>query len=499
VLSESGLSAAWDCFGVALGLLFKLSAKLPNKLQHTVELLKKFHMLNKFLFLSFLFFLSQADSAWFGGGIVFAQFNAAQNKHNISVVKLSERSFVIPFQVRQDNTADPAKEVELLVSKDHGGHWYSVGRKPVEEKSFLFETESDGEYWFSFRTISLSGSIKHSTSNTPQICVHVETAPTNADNQPASKHEDPSSPAKQINQNNQNKNNNTPKKSNQFADNLNYEKRQVEQKAKIVEGSLLPPKPIHLPKKDNKIAKPQNIQTTEKIQSETITKNSSKQNSTESFFEYKKKIIARIITDINELIKLDINTGNANAEDFVKKDILRNNNADEVGGGQKNDAVAVDSSGVDSGMVDSGMVDFGMVDSGGVGNKLDLNTAPAAPAASAAAPNLPISRNFDTQNPTSASVTITAVTLNKTAEQSQIIVKWDAGDTAQTGIFADVLRGDSITGPWRPIVIGSPNKGEYWWYFCPDDKKPFYLMVRTRNSITPICEATTKSPIIVRE
>ncbi len=90
-----------------------------------------------------------------------------------SAIPCNRRSFTIPFEIRPDNAVDPIKEVELLVSQDHGGQWHSVGRRPATEKNFAFTAEKDGEFWFSFRTITLSGTTKQS-SGAPAIRVLVD-------------------------------------------------------------------------------------------------------------------------------------------------------------------------------------------------------------------------------------------------------------------------------------------------------------------------------------
>ena len=66
-------------------------------------------------------------------------------------------NFTIPFGIGK--SSPPIREVELLVSKDRGKRWYSVARQPVESGKFSFRADSDGEYWFSFRTIMATGSV----------------------------------------------------------------------------------------------------------------------------------------------------------------------------------------------------------------------------------------------------------------------------------------------------------------------------------------------------
>ncbi|MDR2117024.1 MAG: hypothetical protein LBP87_11660 [Planctomycetaceae bacterium] len=101
-------------------------------------------------------------------------FVFAQNVSELIPAKT--RELTIPFEVRPDRSADPIKEVELLYSQNRGVHWRSFDRKPLENGKFGFKTETDGEYWFAFRTITLSGVIKQSSTNTP-IRVLIDTTP----------------------------------------------------------------------------------------------------------------------------------------------------------------------------------------------------------------------------------------------------------------------------------------------------------------------------------
>ena len=89
-----------------------------------------------------------------------------------------QRSFSIPFEVRPDGSADPAKEIELMVSKDRGESWHRAGRQSAEAGKFEYTAEDDGELWFSFRTITLSGMTRQSGGGGPRVRVLVDsTAP----------------------------------------------------------------------------------------------------------------------------------------------------------------------------------------------------------------------------------------------------------------------------------------------------------------------------------
>lgn len=66
-------------------------------------------------------------------------------------------NFTIPFAVAESTNSNSIREVELLVSRDRGRRWISVARQPVESEKFSFRADSDGEYWFAFRTITATG------------------------------------------------------------------------------------------------------------------------------------------------------------------------------------------------------------------------------------------------------------------------------------------------------------------------------------------------------
>lgn len=91
-----------------------------------------------------------------------------------AVIPSTQRQFAIPFEIRTDHATDPAREIELLVSKNGGLQWFTESRRPLDAKSFPFQTDSDGEYWFAFRTISVAGVTRPSGSG-PTLRVLVDT------------------------------------------------------------------------------------------------------------------------------------------------------------------------------------------------------------------------------------------------------------------------------------------------------------------------------------
>ena len=64
-------------------------------------------------------------------------------------------NFTIPFEVAGSTSA--IREVELLVSKDRGRSWRLADRQTIETGRFAFRADTDGEYWFVFRTVTATG------------------------------------------------------------------------------------------------------------------------------------------------------------------------------------------------------------------------------------------------------------------------------------------------------------------------------------------------------
>lgn len=80
-------------------------------------------------------------------------------------------NFTIPFELAE--STETFSEVELLVSKDRGKRWFSVGKQPIASKKFAFHADTSGEYWFAFRTITHTGNVSP-LSGLPQLRVLVE-------------------------------------------------------------------------------------------------------------------------------------------------------------------------------------------------------------------------------------------------------------------------------------------------------------------------------------
>ncbi|MDR2761067.1 MAG: hypothetical protein LBB88_00515 [Planctomycetaceae bacterium] len=541
-----------------------------------------------FIIFAILFLANAVD---FGGGMAFSQ--------NVgTIVSINERSFSIPFQVFNDNVIDKVAEVELLVSKDRGTRWYSVGRKPIDEKFFLFEADSDGEYWFSFRTVTASGAVKRSANNKPQIRVNVDTEIVNSVNSVNSAQNE----SLNLNANTHSNVNSNEIKSpiikqsqsnygssnaglNNYNRNRNY----------VAEGIIYPPKPAVFAKNAEKnIAKTQSkneIKTitnnlpnstdikidnmkTENLNlalNENNNSNNEKKEQNNSTDLADRKSLGDSLEELpfpilpdSKLLSANDKT-NDNSNDSSKVNLNLNEVESNFGevetfkGSEKiskaerkaqiikrlfEDFMALLKDDDDNNDNNNNDV-YDEIETAVVDNKSEIvNTADTAksannrnensdvitkndlvdssvipPSAVIAKGDEMIAKNFNVQNQAKnqvqtddnktndnnsdevrgvGKVLITGVTMNVATEQNQIIVKWSCGDFVTAGKLADVMRAESVNGEWKPIAVGIPNNGEYWWYVSPEDKKlPFYLMIRTRNSIEIIGEDITKSPITV--
>lgn len=88
-------------------------------------------------------------------------------------IHLRLKRFEIPFSV--DPVGTRPTEVQLFVSRDAGKQWARFASQPPTEKAFLFDTPSDGEFWFATRTVDASGISRPSGPVEAQLHVHIDT------------------------------------------------------------------------------------------------------------------------------------------------------------------------------------------------------------------------------------------------------------------------------------------------------------------------------------
>jgi hypothetical protein len=86
--------------------------------------------------------------------------------------------FTIPYQIdRPQQISQEPTEVQLFVSTDRGANWRLYGKVEPAQGSFLFRTTTDGEYWFTVRTLDRSGQIRPQWAQAPILRVRIDTNP----------------------------------------------------------------------------------------------------------------------------------------------------------------------------------------------------------------------------------------------------------------------------------------------------------------------------------
>src|SRR5690242_5433013 len=92
-----------------------------------------------------------------GSAVLRAQQRPTPATREVTLVHTRQGKFSIPFQLdNQRSTLQPV-EVRLFVSVDRGANWKPHGKVQPSQKEFAFDASSDGEYWFSIRTIDSQG------------------------------------------------------------------------------------------------------------------------------------------------------------------------------------------------------------------------------------------------------------------------------------------------------------------------------------------------------
>jgi len=76
---------------------------------------------------------------------------------------------------------------------------------------------------------------------------------------------------------------------------------------------------------------------------------------------------------------------------------------------------------------------------------------------------------------------ITGISLDPTGAVPRIVVRWNTGHEPWQDAQIDILRSSTKDGQPSPIAINLPNNGEYWWFLTPEDLKPFHVVVRIRS------------------
>lgn len=350
----------------------------------------------------------------------FAQQAFSQSLPPLHTINVPD--FSIPFEAGSEEKAKTIKEVELLVSKDRGKHWDSVARQPLESKKFAFRADSDGEYWFAFRTTSFSGN-SSLTQGQPDLRVMVNT-------------KDPASVTLMQH--------NTPQGT-----------QQSTQQSET--GPLTPPRPVRFRDRNEAPLSPSVSAGGGKIAS---------QNAGELSLPDRPN--RPTPSKGGELLESTISGVSPEKISIPKSDRMIGPRFPGFESFEAENNCAEDT--FDTFL--SEMSSF-------------LDVQPVATKAArthqeaAATPNtLPPKSLADI--PVGG---ITGIVLNKNnvAATPQIVVTWNAGQESWTDAQIDILRSSEKEGPRIPIAINLPNNGEYWWFLSPEDLKPFYITVQIRS------------------
>jgi hypothetical protein len=293
------------------------------------------------------------------------------------LTQVNVSTFTIPFEVEES----VIREVELLVSKDRGRRWYSAGRQPVEAGKFTFQADSNGEYWFAFRTKTLAGNVSP-MNGLPQLRVLVESANPMIVLSPQSSES----------------------------------------------GPLTPPRPMRF--RDEQAPNPEkSMQANRQMESQQPSLPPG------TVSVHPEKPAPTMLGPRLPGLELPTET---NRETDLLEDLL------------------------------NGMSPF-----------LDVQ-----PVAIPSIPSNPVATD-QSKIPSPALVanlsvgSITRIFLRGTAARPQIVVRWSTGDEPWKDAQIDILR--SNTKEEQPIALNLPNNGEYWWFFTPEDLKPFHVVVRIRS------------------
>ncbi len=453
-------------------------------------------------------------------GFVSAQDRTAPLPSN-TPIPCDQRAFSIPFEIRNNGSADPPIEVELLYSTDYGTRWFSGERQPVDAKKFEFKAPGDGEYWFSFRTITLSGRIVATNQGGPNLRVLVDTKargsfePSSVPGNPSTAA--PSSSTKELSD--------APPKPDQKPNSVN---------------SVVPdPKPIPEQKSDptapvsmaNRFVEPTVMERPVSRGSESETPIvPPKPLRMQVRKEEKKKSPAPEATPTDDGLPMlaEPQRGNepspsapASAAAPTKKSVAERplptlfaptGELVPVKSVPERTTAEKPKPTIDPLLAEMNRFYEGQIALEPKTVQPKAKTAAQTPGASpaTAAATIAANKSVPMPSPTTPEAveppknlearrtgpgSINGVALEKASGQPRMVVRWNSGgETLQTA-FVDVLRGESLSGPWLPIATNLANSGEYWWFITKDDFKPFHIAVRLRTvSGTTLSDATV-SPI----
>lgn len=99
----------------------------------------------------------------------------AQTSEKIVSVATRQSGFTIPFSIRQSESKP--REIQLFVSQDGGRTWDLYARQRPTAGGFPFQAQSDGEYWFTARSVSSDEQESMTDGLRPELHVLIDTNP----------------------------------------------------------------------------------------------------------------------------------------------------------------------------------------------------------------------------------------------------------------------------------------------------------------------------------
>lgn len=91
------------------------------------------------------------------------------------LVTTRQNGFSIPFRIEGSTESQPAVEVQLHMSTDHGATWQIASKVVPNAGRFSFRSSRDGEYWFMVRTLDAQRNLRPKGPPAPELRVLVDT------------------------------------------------------------------------------------------------------------------------------------------------------------------------------------------------------------------------------------------------------------------------------------------------------------------------------------
>ena len=350
-------------------------------------------------------------------------------------------NFAIPFEI--GGSAHSIREVELFVSKDRGRNWQFVARQPVESGKFPFRADTDGEYWFAFRTITSTGDMGQARVEC-RVLINTGNPAVAPPSHAPTAHAPPPLP------------NDTgpivPPRPERFRPETHPPRPQPPPQTQSPSQSQ-PMQQTHAeePKSGEPARTPEPTTENEPRTSESAT--------------IERATVARPGEVLAPRFPgMAPNEPNKNREGDLLDELLSNM---------------------------SPFMDVQPAVRSVLGNQIaaDRSNVPPSVPSVLGAPSPPIDRPGN----------ISYVGINVLPDtRPQVLVRWHTGLEQQWGgAQIDVLRSSTQEGPRTPIAINLRNTGEYWWYLSPEDLRPFYITVRIRSLHGGISENVTRDQIAI--